>query len=131
VIRHQREEPRTDISDRLKTREGEFAEKVQSASDTVSETVAEVEGAVEDTVGTVEETVHETLGGVRSAFDIPHQVDRHPWLIFGGAVAPLPSFAARVVHVGAREAGQVVGHAGADHAAADDHDPGAGGQVRH
>jgi ElaB/YqjD/DUF883 family membrane-anchored ribosome-binding protein len=87
VIRHQMEEKRADITEKLETLEDELAEKVQSATDTVSETVAEVKETVQDTTEAVRETVHETLQTVKSAFDIPYQVERHPWLMFGGAVA--------------------------------------------
>lgn len=87
VIRHQMEDTRTDISEKLDTLENEFAGSVQHASDAVNETVAEVRGTVKDTVDTVQGAVHETLETMKSTFDVPHQVDQHPWLMLGGAVA--------------------------------------------
>jgi ElaB/YqjD/DUF883 family membrane-anchored ribosome-binding protein len=87
VIRHQMEETRADISQKLETLEGELEQKVHAATDTVSETVADVKETVQETVETVKDTVHETLEAMKSAFDIPHQVDQHPWLMLGGAVA--------------------------------------------
>ncbi len=87
VIRHQMEETRTDISEKLETLENEFAGSVQHATDAVSETVAEVQGTMRDTVESVRETVHDTMETVKSTFDVPHQVDQHPWLMLGGAVA--------------------------------------------
>jgi ElaB/YqjD/DUF883 family membrane-anchored ribosome-binding protein len=87
VIRKQMEETRTDLTEKLETLEGEVQDKVQNATDKVSETVENVRETVRDTVENVKETVHDTLESVKSTFDLPQQVDRHPWLMFGGAVA--------------------------------------------
>jgi ElaB/YqjD/DUF883 family membrane-anchored ribosome-binding protein len=87
VIRRQMEETRTDLTEKLETLEGEVQDQVQNATEKVSETVENVRETVRDTVENVKETVHDTLESVKSTFDLPQQVDRHPWLMFGGAVA--------------------------------------------
>jgi ElaB/YqjD/DUF883 family membrane-anchored ribosome-binding protein len=87
VIRQQMEETRTDLTDKLETLEEEVEETVEKATEKVSETVENVTETVRDTVETVKETVHETIETVKSTFDLSHQVDQHPWLMFGGAVA--------------------------------------------
>jgi ElaB/YqjD/DUF883 family membrane-anchored ribosome-binding protein len=87
VIRKQMEETRTDLTEKLETLEEEIVDKVENATEKVSETVEHVTETVKETVDTVKETVHETVETVKSTFDIAHQVDRHPWLMFGGAVA--------------------------------------------
>jgi len=61
-------------------------EIVQDAAAAVSDTVGSVQDAVQETVATVKETVQDTVGSVKQAFDLGRQVDRHPWLLFGGAV---------------------------------------------
>lgn len=63
-----------------------IAETVSTVTDTVQHTVEAVKGTVENTVGSVKETVAETVESVKGFFDIPHQVDRHPWLMMGGSV---------------------------------------------
>jgi ElaB/YqjD/DUF883 family membrane-anchored ribosome-binding protein len=87
MIRKQMEETRTDLTEKLETLEEEIVETVQDATEKVSETVENVTETVRDSVETVRETVHETIDTVKSTFDLAHQVDQHPWLMFGGAVA--------------------------------------------
>jgi ElaB/YqjD/DUF883 family membrane-anchored ribosome-binding protein len=61
-------------------------ETVESVKETIQETVATVTDTVHDTLGAVKHGVAETVESVKSFFDIPHQVDRHPWLMMGGSV---------------------------------------------
>jgi hypothetical protein len=42
--------------------------------------------AVQETVQTVTGSVQETVEDVKGFFDLPSQVDRHPWLMVGGSV---------------------------------------------
>lgn len=63
-----------------------IAETVSTVTETVQHTVEAVKGTVESTVGSVKETMAETVESVKSFFDVPHQVDRHPWLMLGGSV---------------------------------------------
>jgi len=80
-------------------------EVVENVKDTVEGAVEGVKGTVENVTGavggavegvketfsgaaeTVKETFQNAAEGVREAFDLPKQVDRHPWLMMGGAVA--------------------------------------------
>jgi prophage DNA circulation protein len=112
VIRDKMEATRQDLSDKIEKLENKVMDTVQDATSTVNEAVQgakevvetvkdTVEGAVEGVQGTVDavkggvanaaEGVRETLSNaaesVRDAFDLPAQVDRHPWLMMGGAVA--------------------------------------------
>jgi hypothetical protein len=49
--------------------------------------VQNVATTVTDTVANVKETVHESVESVKHAVDIPAHVERHPWLMLGGALA--------------------------------------------
>jgi len=62
-------------------------ETVQSATASVSETVDSVTNAVQGTVDNVRQSVEGTVDSVKSAFDLSRQVEEHPWLMMGGAVA--------------------------------------------
>jgi ElaB/YqjD/DUF883 family membrane-anchored ribosome-binding protein len=81
------EETRASLTEKLETLEQQIVETVQGATSAVSETVENVKEAVHETVSEVKETVHGTVDTVKSTFDLRQQVERHPWLIFGGAVA--------------------------------------------
>jgi ElaB/YqjD/DUF883 family membrane-anchored ribosome-binding protein len=87
VIRHQMEETRTALQDKLETLEQQVKDTVQGATEAVTETVSTVKEAVQDTVGTVKDSVHETVESVKETFDLQHQVERHPWPMFCGAAA--------------------------------------------
>jgi len=94
MIRHQMEETRSNLTEKLEALESQVAESVQSTtaavSDTVEavkETVENVSTAVQETVETVSTTVQETVDTVGQSFDLWGQTDRHPWVVFGGSVA--------------------------------------------
>jgi ElaB/YqjD/DUF883 family membrane-anchored ribosome-binding protein len=105
LIREQMENTRSALSEKLETLEDRVTSTVQGATedvtqtvetvtDTVQETVATVKETVQDTVDTVKDTVEETLtavkegvSAVKSFFDLPTHVDRHPWVAVGGSVA--------------------------------------------
>jgi ElaB/YqjD/DUF883 family membrane-anchored ribosome-binding protein len=72
LIRLQIEETRSSLTDKLETLEAEVKETVQSARETVQETIT----GVKETVQSAKETVKRT-------FDLPYQVDRHPWALMG------------------------------------------------
>jgi ElaB/YqjD/DUF883 family membrane-anchored ribosome-binding protein len=76
VIRHQMEETRTSLTDKLESLE-------RKVSDTVQGTATAVEG----TIASVKDAVDDTLDNLRNVFDIPRQVDRHPWTMMAGSVA--------------------------------------------
>jgi ElaB/YqjD/DUF883 family membrane-anchored ribosome-binding protein len=101
LIREQIEQTRSSLTDKLETLEDRVTTTVQEASKTVEnvtgsveETVATVTDSVQETVETVKDTVEETLSvvkdgvnAVKSVFDIPRHVDRHPWVAVGGSLA--------------------------------------------
>ncbi len=87
VIRQHMADTRADLTEKLETLEGEVADTVQNATGKITETTEGVRETVAETVDAVRGTVHDTLEGIKSTFDIAHQVDRHPWLMFAGAVA--------------------------------------------
>jgi phage-related protein len=62
-------------------------DSVQGTVDSVKDTMDSVKGSVEGTVDSVRESFSNAAEGVRDAFDLPKQMDRHPWLMLGGAVA--------------------------------------------
>jgi len=100
VIMGQMEDTRKDLADKLETLEKKVAgtvetmtgtvktveQTVENVKESIQETVASVTDTVQNTVQTVEETVGNTVANVKSFFDISRQVDRHPWLMFGGSV---------------------------------------------
>ena len=86
LIRQQMTETRTALTEKLETLEEEVASKVKGTTETVAETVETVKEAVEGTVHTVKETVENTVETVKDTFDVNRQVERHPWMMFGGAV---------------------------------------------
>jgi len=75
LIRQDMERTRESLTEKLETLECKVADTVQQAS-----------CAVNETVSNVKESVHEGVESVKDAMDITAHVDRHPWLMFGGAV---------------------------------------------
>jgi len=99
VIRQQQEidKTRESLTQKVETLENEIKGTVSEVTgtvketlDSVKETVSSVTGAVENTVDTVknkvEQTFEETVDTVKRSFDIPYQVQRHPWAMAGGAL---------------------------------------------
>jgi len=79
VIRDEMEMTRANLADKLGALENQVRETVTSASDTVNSTV---EG-VKEVVGTVSETVD----SVTETLNFPKQIEQHPWVALGLAVA--------------------------------------------
>lgn len=67
------------------TRES-LTSKLESLEDKVTSSMEKATTAVTDTVASVKETMHEGVESVKSAVDVPAHVDKHPWLMMGGAV---------------------------------------------
>jgi ElaB/YqjD/DUF883 family membrane-anchored ribosome-binding protein len=63
------------------------SQTVQTVSHTVEETVAGARHTVQTTVEAARETMHETVDALKSAFDVRHQVEEHPWLMLGTSAA--------------------------------------------
>jgi len=112
VIHKQMEETRSDLTNKLAALESQVGGTVQAATnavestkDAVTDTVESVKETVEnvteklhDTVEGVTESVQHAVEGVKESFDetvktvseafnLRLQAERHPWLVFGGAVA--------------------------------------------
>lgn len=83
VIQQQMEETRSRLAEKL----DQLTQQAAGTVETVSETVTDTVETVSDTVQTVTETVQETVESVREMFDLPGHVQKHPWAMFGGAVA--------------------------------------------
>jgi ElaB/YqjD/DUF883 family membrane-anchored ribosome-binding protein len=75
LIRQDMERTRESITEKLETLENKVVSSVQQAS-----------SAVTDTVANVKDTMHEGVEKVKDAFDVKAHVDRHPWLMLGGAI---------------------------------------------
>ncbi len=100
VIMGQMDETRKDLADKIEQLEKKVSGTVESVTDlvekvpetvstvkeTIAETVSTVKDTVEHTVEAVKGSVEGTVGAVKRLFDIPHHVDRHPWLMMGGSV---------------------------------------------
>src|SRR5262249_32233928 len=86
VIRHNIEETRSALSDKVEALEEQVVDTVQGTTSAVAETVDTVKEAVQETVEQVKDTVQGTVEAVKETFDIRLQCERHPWLMFGGSV---------------------------------------------
>jgi hypothetical protein len=75
VIRHQIDQTRSSLTEKLETLECQVRDTVSGAKVTVEETIQNVKS-----------TVHETMASVKRTFDLKYQVERHPWAMFGGSV---------------------------------------------
>jgi ElaB/YqjD/DUF883 family membrane-anchored ribosome-binding protein len=87
VIQMQIDATRSSITTKLEALEEQVVGTVQSAKDSVQETIDNVKETVQETVSTVKETVQETVSTVKETFDLPLQVERHPWPMMGGSFA--------------------------------------------
>jgi len=87
LIRQQMLETRTALSDKLEALQEQVLSTVEGTTRTVTDTVQTVQEAVQDTVSTVSETVQDTVETVKDTFDLSQHVQKHPWLLVGGAVA--------------------------------------------
>jgi len=88
VIRKQMEETRSSLSDKLEALEKKVAETVEPVTNAVertTEAVAETAETVKETVQAVSGQVKETVRSMASTFDLRHQTDKHPWIVFGVA----------------------------------------------
>lgn len=87
VIRHQMEETRNSLAEKLETLEQQVVCTVHDATSAVTNTVEAVREAVHDSVEMVKGSVGETVETVRETLDIQRQVERHPWAMMAGSVA--------------------------------------------
>jgi ElaB/YqjD/DUF883 family membrane-anchored ribosome-binding protein len=94
VIREEMLETRTAMTQKFEAIEDKLASAVTETTESVTQTVEAVkdvvqtiEGAVQGTMKTMTGAAEEAVESVKEAFDVRRQVERHPWLMFGGAVA--------------------------------------------
>jgi len=90
VIRDEMEQTRASLADKLGALETQVRETVVGAKEAVSSTVEGVKEAVGSTVEGVKEavgTVTDTVGAVTEQLSITKQVEEHPWIAVGAAVA--------------------------------------------
>jgi ElaB/YqjD/DUF883 family membrane-anchored ribosome-binding protein len=87
VIRQQMEVQRAALDEKLETLENRIVATVENAREAVAETVTSVKEGFRDSVDSVKDTVETSVHAVQDTFDLPAQVERHPWAMFGGAVA--------------------------------------------
>jgi len=79
VIRDEMEQTRANLADKLGALENQVRETVSGATEAVSSTVEGVKEVVE--------TVSDTVESVTETFNVSRQVEQHPWMAFGAAVA--------------------------------------------
>jgi len=82
VIRHQMEETRSSLADKL----GELESQVRGAVEGATNLVADTAETVQETVHNVSDTVQETAHNLAEALDLSKQVEQHPWGMMAGAV---------------------------------------------
>jgi ElaB/YqjD/DUF883 family membrane-anchored ribosome-binding protein len=75
VIRHQIDQTRSSLTDKLETLENQ-----------VRDTVCSAKNSVEATIENVKSTVHDTVCSVKQTLNLNYQVEHHPWAMFGGSV---------------------------------------------
>jgi F0F1-type ATP synthase assembly protein I len=75
-----------DIRDQMAETRASLAEKLDSLQNRVEHSVESAQSSVEHTVNLVKDTVDETLDSVKRTFDLPYQVERHPWTMMGLSV---------------------------------------------
>jgi prophage DNA circulation protein len=104
VTRHDIEETRASMTEKLELLEERVRETLEESKSAVEDIVENVKGTVDETVHVVKETVDgakstvedivenvkgtmdDTVTTVKQAFDLSYQMDRHPWLLFSGSV---------------------------------------------
>jgi hypothetical protein len=89
----QMDQTRKGLAEKIETLEKKVAGTVETVTETVQtveHTVENVKDSIAETVetvsGTVKDTVEGTVAHVKRLFDLPHHIDRHPWLAMGGSV---------------------------------------------
>jgi ElaB/YqjD/DUF883 family membrane-anchored ribosome-binding protein len=83
VIRHQMEEKRASLAEKLGALEDEVLETVHQATAAVSNTVQ----GVTDAVDTVKEKVEQTVESVKESLDFRDAIRQHPWTAVGVSFA--------------------------------------------
>jgi len=71
------------IRQEIEATRSSLAEKLEALEGQVKGTISNVSQSVEDTVAKVKSTVNDTVETVKRTFDLPYQVDQHPWAMAG------------------------------------------------
>jgi ElaB/YqjD/DUF883 family membrane-anchored ribosome-binding protein len=94
VIRHQMEQKRASLADKLDALEEQVLETVHEATSAVSNTARDVTEVVDsvkeniqETVDAVKENVHETVESIKETFNVRDKISQHPWVALGGGFA--------------------------------------------
>jgi ElaB/YqjD/DUF883 family membrane-anchored ribosome-binding protein len=85
TIRDLAEQEPHEIRQQIDETRSSLTEKLEALEDHVTDTVQNARESVEETFQTVKETVQETVATVKETFNLPLQVERHPWAMLGGA----------------------------------------------
>lgn len=101
MIRRQMDQTKSQLADKLQSLENQVAETVQSTGSAVNSTAE----AVQQTFETVTDAVHDVVHSVTNALDVRRQIERHPWLVLGGA-AVLGFLAVELLTTTKKRAGQ-------------------------
>jgi ElaB/YqjD/DUF883 family membrane-anchored ribosome-binding protein len=83
VIRQQIDQTRESLTKKVESLENQVKGTVEDVTSTVKETVEAVKETVDTVKSKVSETVEETVDTVKRTFDIPHQVQQHPFAMAG------------------------------------------------
>jgi len=87
VIKHQMEEQRASLAEKIEALENRIVQTVEGAREAVADTVETVKDTVHNSVETVKDSVSSSVESVKETFDLPAQTQRHPWALFGCSVA--------------------------------------------
>ena len=74
------------IRDKMEEARASLAEKLETLEEKEMNSVQETTAAVTETVTTVKESVQGGVESVKNFMDVKDHVDRHPWMMMGGAV---------------------------------------------
>jgi len=86
VIRHDIEQTRESLTEKLEVLESEVKGTIADAKETVTGTIETAKQTVEDITSNVKETVQETVQSVKRTFDLPYQTQLHPWGMMCGSM---------------------------------------------
>jgi len=90
TIKLQMEAKRSSLADKLEALEQQVSDSVQGVTDAMSNVTGVVQDTVESVKGSVEnvkDSLQDTVGAVKETFDLPLQMERHPLIMLGGAMA--------------------------------------------
>jgi ElaB/YqjD/DUF883 family membrane-anchored ribosome-binding protein len=75
-----------EIREEMRDTRAAMTEKLELLEGQVTRRVEDLQSRVEATVDHVRDSVHDTVETIRRSVDWRHQMNEHPWAMFGGAV---------------------------------------------